>query len=353
MMNTVSYRRWMSTASLLVAVAFSAPAQAGVATTLYSSLFVFGDSLSDPGNNAAVLFSPPYSNPPFSLSPTLPTQITGNSFVAFSPYASGTYSNGPVWAQILAPRLGAGVTANAWLQGGTNFAFGGAETSFAAPIPGFSGATTFSLQSQLNAYLTQSSGVADGHAIYVLEGGANNVRRLLGTGEVFDSVTVALEAAKYAKDVGGLVDQLQAAGAKNIIVWNTPNVGLNPESLFFGSALSSAASAAAEQFNNALATRLAGEAGVKTFDVYSTSAAAASNPAAFGLTNVNTACGNNASGCGAKPLYWDGIHPTTAGHQLLADGVFALAVPVPEPSTYALFAVGLTGCGWAARRRRG
>ena len=347
-MNAVSCRRWISTASLLVAAAFAAPAQAGVTTSLYSNLFVFGDSLSDSGNNAAVLFSPP-----FSLSPTLPAQITSNSFVAFLPYASGTYSNGPVWAQILAPRLGAGVTANAWLLGGTNFAFGGAETSFAAPVPGFPGVTTFSLQSQLSAYLTQTSGVADGDALYVLEGGANNVRRLLGTGEVLSSTTVALEATNYANDVGGLVDRLQAAGANNIIVWNTPNVGLNPESLLLGSALSFAASAAAERFNEALAARLAGEAGVKTFDVYSTSAAAASNPAAFGLTNVNTACGNNASGCGLNPLYWDGIHPTTAAHQLLADGVFALALPVPELSTYAMFGVGLIVCGWAARRRHG
>ena len=340
MMKSVNPRRWMSVASLLLAAFFAAPAQA------YSSLFVFGDSLSDPGNNAIALFSPP-----LSLAPTASSQITSNAFVATLPYASNTYSNGPVWAQLLAPKLGAGVTANPSLFGGTNFASGGAETSLQLAVPGFPGLTTFSLQSQLSAYLTQSSGVADGHALYVLEGGANNVRRLLGTGEVFDSVTVALEAAKYAKDVGGLVDRLQAAGANNIIVWNTPNLGLNPESLFFGSALSSAASAAAEQFNNALAARLAGEAGVKTFDVYSTSAAIASNPAAFGFTNVHTACGNNASGCGANPLYWDGIHPTTAGHRLLADGVFALAVP--EPSTYAMFLIGLIGCGWAARRRLG
>jgi outer membrane lipase/esterase len=90
---------------------------------------------------------------------------------------------------------------------------------------------------------------------------------------------------------------------------------------------------------------------VKTFDVFSTFTALAGAPGAFGLSNVTTACGNNASGCGLNPLFWDGIHPTTAGHQLLADGVFALAVP--EPSTYAMFLVGLIGCGWFARRRLG
>ncbi len=347
MMKRAHSRHWMPAASLLLAALFAAPAQA------YSSLFVFGDSLSDPGNNAALLFNPPFSNPPFSLTPTTPAQITSNAFVATLPYASFTYSNGPIWAQLLAPKLGAGVTANPSLLGGTNFASGGAETSQQFAVPGFPGLTTFSLQSQLKAYLALSGNVAAGNALYVLEGGANNVRRLLGSGQASDPVVVGKEAAAYASDIGVMVDQLQAAGAKNIIVWNTPNVGLNPESMFFGSALSFAASSVAQQFNNKLDTRLAGEAGVKIFDVYSTSAAIASNPGAFGFTNVDTACGNNAIGCGANPLYWDGIHPTTAAHQLLADGVFALAVPVPEPSTYAMFVVGLIGFGWAARRRLG
>lgn len=338
-MKSVCSRRWMPAVSLLLAALFAAPAQAA-----YSSLFVFGDSLSDPGNNAVALFSPP-----FSLTPTASAQITSNAFVATLPYASNTYSNGPVWAQLLAPRLGAGVTANPSLLGGTNFASGGAETSLQPAVPGFPGLTTFSLQSQLNSYLALSGNVAAGNALYVLEGGANNVRRLLVSGQAFNPVVVAQEAAAYASDVGGMVDQLQAAGAKNIIVWNTPNVGLTPEALFFGPAVSFVASSVAAQFNADLATRLAGESGVKIFDVFSTFTALAGAPAAFGLSNVTTACGNNASGCGLNPLFWDGIHPTTAGHQLLADGVFALAVP--EPSTYAMFLVGLIGCGWAARRR--
>ena len=56
-------RRWMSTASLLLAAAFTAPAQAVVPVipfSAFSDLVVFGDSLSDPGNNAAFLFGSPY-----------------------------------------------------------------------------------------------------------------------------------------------------------------------------------------------------------------------------------------------------------------------------------------------------
>lgn len=340
MMNKRACGRWVSAVSLVLASAFAVPAQA------YSSLFVFGDSLSDAGNNAALLWGPP-----LSLPATGPAQITGNDFVATLPSAAGTYSNGPVWAQLLAPKLGAGVTANPSLLGGSNFASGGAETSVQTPVPGLPGVTTFSLQSQLNTYLGLSGGTASGSALYVLEGGSNNVRRLLSAGPALDPAAVAQEASNYAHDVGHMVDQLQAAGAQHIIVWNTPNLGLTPEAMSFGAGASMLATAVASQFNADLAARLAGESGVQIYDVYSAFTALAAAPGAFGLSNVTTACGNNASGCGLTPLFWDGIHPTTVGHQLLANGMLALAVPVPEPSTAVMLLIGLAGCAWSARRR--
>ena len=49
-----------------------------------SGLYIFGDSLSDPGNNA-LLFNPPPS-PPNNV--TLQSDITGNSFIPTYPYAS-------------------------------------------------------------------------------------------------------------------------------------------------------------------------------------------------------------------------------------------------------------------------
>ncbi len=339
MLNPVSCRRWMSAAPLVLAALFASPAQA------YSSLIVFGDSLSDSGNNAAALFGVGYL-------PTAPAAITGNTFVALLPSSAGTYSDGPVWVQTVATTLG--VNASPSLLGGTNYASGGAETSRMDPVPGLGGVTTFSLKSQVDFYLsTLGSAGAPSDALYVVQGGGNNVRRLLETGAAFNPVAVAEEAAAYASDVGGFVDALQWAGAQNILVWNTPNVGLTPAALSFGPAGSSFASSIAAQFNTSLATRLAGEAGVHTFDVFAAFSGLAANAAAFGLTNVTDACGNNAVGCGSNPLFWDAIHPTAAGHQLLAAGVLALTVPVPEPSTYAMFLIGLACCGWVVRRRRG
>lgn len=334
MNKSVFSRRWVPAVSLMLAAMFAAPAQA------YSGLFVFGDSLSDNGNNAAVLFGSP-----FFLAPTPPAAITSNSFVAFAPSSVGTYSNGPVWADAVATALlGSPFPARASLLGGTNYASGGAETRLNTPVFG-STIPTFSLQSQVNFYLASlGSTPAPSDALYVVEGGANNVRRLLATGAAFDPLTVSREAAAYANDVGGMVDQLQLAGAKNIIVWNTPNSGLTPQVLSFGTAASVLATSVATQFNSALATRLAGEVGVKTFDIFG---------AIANFSNVTDACGNNASGCGANPQFWDGIHPTAGAHALIAQGFLAVANPVPEPSTYTMFLVGLIGCGWTARRRHG
>jgi len=70
----------------------------------YSSLFVFGDSLSDSGNIAV-------------LTPNrTPVPISGNDFIPTFPYASGHYTNAQVWAQIVASSLG--LSANPSLLGG-------------------------------------------------------------------------------------------------------------------------------------------------------------------------------------------------------------------------------------------
>lgn len=341
-----SFLRWLSTASLTAAALMAAPAHAAP----FSGLFVFGDSLSDPGNNAAFLL-----DPPFSLTPTAPAEITDNTFVPTLPYASRTYTNGDVWAQSVASALGVPGGAAFGPGGGTNFAFGGAETSQEVIPLGFPSAPP-SLRSQTDLFLAFTGGVAPSDGLYVVEGGGNNLRRLLPSLLSVDLETfldaVAAEAAAYAADVGGIVDDLQAAGAKDIIVWNTPNAGLIPASLVFGDDFSLFASFAAIAFNDALAERLSGEVGVQTFDVFGLLTAAAEFPSSFGLTNVSDACGNPALGCDIDTsLFWDGIHPTAAGHALLARGFLAVAVPIPEPSTYALMLVGLAGCAFAARRR--
>jgi outer membrane lipase/esterase len=150
-----------------------------------------------------------------------------------------------------------------------------------------------------------------------------------------------------------MVDLLQAAGAQHIIVWNAPNLGLTPAlrgvpSAFTGSGLSGTqiGSLIGGNFNGALQSRLAGEAGVQIFDLYGIAARAASP----GFTNTSDACGVTNTIC-ATSLFWDGIHPTTAAHGAIAAEMFALAAPVPEPTTVAMMLAGLLVIARVARRR--
>lgn len=322
-MNRTSFNRLLSAGALALATLTSLPAHAGP----FSALYVFGDSLSDDGNNA------------LALGVNAGQVITGNSYVPSNPYAAGTYSNGQVWANYYANMLGLPLTAS--LAGGGDFAFGGATTGAGSPLP--------SLLAQTGQYLGATHGAAQADALYVVAGGGNNARAALNAiGDGANaSATIAAAAAAFASDIGTIVDELQAAGAQHIVVWNTPNLGLAPAVVAGGGA--ALGSFLAGAMNNALAARLSGEAGVTTFDLFGFGGQLAANPGAFGFTNVTDACGAIANANCNQYAYWDGIHPTTAGHMAIADAMFAATVP--EPETYALMALGLVAVAWGARRR--
>ena len=302
----------------------------------YSSLVIFGDSLSDSGNNSVV--------PQIGANPN--QVITGNSYVpgqTYGPAPFGTYSNGPVWATYFADMLG--LSALASNLGGTDYAFGGARTGAGSPVP--------SLLTQTAMYLGGTGGVADANALYVVAGGGNNVRSTLETLAVSNPATFAsvigAAAWQYANDIGNIVDSLQAAGAKNIIVWNAPNLGVVPAVTSQGAVAAYLGSLVSQSFNDMLGIRMGFETGVQTFDLFGLAGQAAAN----GFTNTTDACGapSNSGVCPdiSTALFWDGIHPTTAAHSFLAGQMFALAVP--EPETWALMLLGLGFIGYRTRRR--
>lgn len=331
-MNRSIFRRVVAVAALAAATLASLPAQAA---PFFSGLFVFGDSLSDNGNNAAAagLYDPTQT-------------VTGNSYVPSSTYAPArTYSNGPVWASYFASMLGVPLAPS--VLGGTDYAFGGATTGTPGPGPG---GFPFSLLAQVGGYLGAARGVASADALYVIAGGGNNARAALnaiGAAPASAPAVIAATAAAFASDVGTMVDALQLAGARHILVWNAPNLGLAPAVVASGGA--SLGSFLAGSMNAALAGRLAGEAGVTTFDLFGFGSAIAASPGSFGFTDVGNACGAVAGADCSRYAYWDGIHPTTAAHLALAGAVFTVAVP--EPQTWALLGFGLGAVAWVARRR--
>jgi outer membrane lipase/esterase len=292
--------RWLVSALLVAATVCAGVAQAG-------ELFVFGDSLSDTGNNAIAIHRDPNQ------------LITGNSYVPTYPYASGSYSNGNVWVTQLALKLKLQKGTRPSETLGNDFAYGGARVAAEIGVP--------STLTQLGFFLGRGHQI-QADDVFVIATGGNDVRDALFAvvANPGNAATIIGNAAiNFAGTVRAMVDTLQAQGAKHIVVWNTPDLGLVPAVRVAGAQASGTATLIASQFNAALAAYLAGEDGVVVFDVFGTLNAIVANKQSYGLVNVTDSSGNPDAGINPDTaLFWDGIHPTAAGHRVLAEAVIAV-----------------------------
>jgi outer membrane lipase/esterase len=295
--------------AITAALLFSSAATAGQ----FDKVVVFGDSLSDAGNLS--LATAPQIQPPLRF----------------------TTNPGVTTAEIVAANLGLPITPS--LLGGTDYAVGGAglnNNAAAGPIP--------TLPQQLQEYLGATGGKADSRTLYQVWGGANDIFFLTGTStdpNVLAGGTVAAATTEVK-----LLGQLQAAGAKYVVVYNLPDIGKTPESLAGGPAAEAGGTQLSLAFNgvlNAGITQLNNNGlnviPVNTFALLNEVIA---NPAAYGFTNVTQpACGAGASSVQCGPvgsglpytyaagtnqtyLFADGVHPTTAAHALLGQYVTSL-----------------------------
>jgi len=296
----------------------------------------------DSGNNAIV------------LAPNItPVPISGNSFIPTFPYASTHYTDDKVWAQIVASSLG--LSADPSLLGGTDYAFGGAETGPLTlnPFPGgLLNPFPPTLYTQAAFFLFQHGSVIPGDALYVVEGGGQNARDALtkaagcGGDPICINGIIQATTAGYVSDIKTIDAKLEAAGAKKVVDWNVPDIGKTPAALALGPLASTLGTIIAGTMNAALSAALATDPDIKLFDIFGLMNDAIDDPGAFGLTNVTDACAQFTA-CIADPstfLFWDGIHPTSATEAIISDAILALVVP--EPSALALLAVALLGFGF-------
>ena len=88
---------------------------------------------------------------------------------------------------------------------------------------------------------------------------------------------------------------------------------------------------------------------IHTLDVYGMFNQILAHPSDYGFDNITDPAMSTPGANPDRYLFWDTIHPTAAGHEVLAEAA-AQSLGVPEPSTWALLVVGTVV--WLAVRRR-
>lgn len=362
-----------------VAFAQSAPAQPSTHAGLFDHMVVFGDSLSDDGN--------------LSLALQLPQIVRFTT----NPGQTGVEHIGDYFGIPLSPAL----------TGGSDFAFGGAGILNNSPGTPSSVPT---LPTQLGMYLQATNGKADPDTLYAMWGGANDIfyaatsaaagaqaqqliqqtiaaqvqqaiagglipndptaiaaftaqitptvtQQVVAQVEAVAGVSTLMNQAQltaYLQQAAttelGMIGQLGKAGARYVMVFNLPNIGLTPSGLAQGPAAAAQLTGMSIIYNNALNAGLASTGiniiPVNTFAILNELVA---DPSRYGFTNVTTpACTGSSFGClpagtpgatstyqsGAQNTYVfaDGVHPTTAAHAMLAQYAESIVIAPGEMS---------------------
>lgn len=274
----------------------------------FSKLYVFGDSLSDVGND-----------------------YIGSGFTTPAPpYYMGRFSNGPIWVDDLASHLGVGPLLPSLIPGGTDYAYGGATvTNLESIVP--------TIGQQIGQF--GASNTFTSSDLVVLWGGAN------------DFSDGATNAASVASAVKSEVQELYSLGARSILVPNLPALGLLPDVIAGRAFDVDLANLWTVQFNSALSSDLASlgaaDANLKLYepDFYDYVNGIMLDPSAYGFTNTTGEEINQPAGTTGY-LFWDGEHPTSPAHLLLADNAIQT---LPEPPAYVALGLGVLAL---VRRRK-
>lgn len=283
----------------------------------FKRIVVFGTSLSDPGNAYALTgqaISAPYSE-------------LDDLYIPSSPYSKGGnhFSNGATWVEQLAKQMRLGESAEAAFSddsdAATNYAVGGARAR--------EDGINVNLSAQVSTFLNDVGYAAPADALYVLDMGANDVRDAL---EAADATQINAIFTDALTAIGTQLGQLYFAGARKFFILNVPDLSVLPSTRILDYFYPGAASFAGQltaAFNASLDGVVAGIGAlpgveIARFNIHGKVNQVMANPAAFNLTDVASPCvtPDIAPYTCKKPdayLFWDGIHPTKAGHAILAN----------------------------------
>ena len=282
----------------------------------FSDIVVFGDSLSDSGNAASLQPLPP-----------------GSSF---------TTNPDPVWSEIVAETFGASGMND--LAGGSNYAFAGACLNPATPCTVPSTPVT----EQITKYFFKSGETADPNALYVIWGGANDVADSL----LNDPANAAPHTLAAARVNVEQIGRLHTAGARNVVVFNLPDISKSPYAVNLGQVAQGALTQLVTAYNEGLYAGIReNEEGIVPINIHALFDEIVDDHETYGFTDsTGTACGEpdaasavsvtcGPQGSGYPVTYEDGAnqqylfadrsHPSGAMHATIASMVTStLAAPV-------------------------
>jgi lysophospholipase L1-like esterase len=303
------------------------------ALPVFSGVYVFGDSLVDPGN--ALKAAKAFAALPFvSLPNGAPTADKG--------YFEGRFTDGYNFADLISNKLLGTATK-------TTFPYGFEDPVFGIPIPfvnrpegnnlsfAYGGSQALQgvepvpdLDGQTDIYQNYTP---DPNALYIVNIGGNDVRELVpGTGDPALGNVVAAHLSAIAGEIAQEVDQLYQRGARHVLVTGIPDVGLIPE---YGGTVNEAARRSlateySERLDDLVDTALArltlpAGASLYDFDFIGLADAVVADPAARRFTNVTDARTSVQAGAldplGSGFLFFDKIHPSAQAHAQIAAAI--------------------------------
>jgi phospholipase/lecithinase/hemolysin len=291
----------------------------------YAHIVVFGDSLSDTGNMAHLSEAKYGVRIPGPIADYTDGRLTDGYDTL--PAAQKYFG---VWIEQLAASMPTHPEVKNSLDGGTNYAYAFAFTGSGTTVLTFGPNNSLSVNienmgKQVSDYLATKPKI-DSNTLFVIWGGANDLLNAKSAGDIVNA------AIQETLDIQRLIE----AGGTQFLVLNLPPLGLTPR--LNGSLTTSIpANAGAALFNSWLATGLSvlrdfyfvRRVAFFQVNVFKLLNQIAKSPGTVALTNVTDASQGNFSVDPDTYLFWDDLHPTTRGHNILA-GAAMKAITSPQ-----------------------